>query len=479
MCIMLRLYNTLTHKIEEFRPMHSPKVGMYSCGPTVYDYQHIGHMRRYVGDDILVRVLKENGYEVKHVMNITDVGHLVSDSDTGEDKMEKGAKKFGMSVWDIAKKFEKQFFDSMHLLNIRKPDVVIHATEAIEDQIALIEILEEKGFTYRTTDGIYFDTSKFPDYFKLSRQNPDELKAGARVEMMEGKKHPTDFALWKFSPSGEKRQMQWKSPWGTGFPGWHIECSAMSMKELGPKLDIHTGGIDHIAIHHTNEIVQSEAASGKKFVNYWVHHNFLHVDSKKMSKSIGNIYTVEDIQKQGIDPLALRYLYLQTHYRQEMNFTFDSLKAARQALDRLRREFAALGAPSDGGAWEYEKQFEDAINDDLNMPKALAILWELLKSNVSSSEKAKSIIKFDTIFGLQLQNIKVAPIEEVPQEVTKIVKEREELRKQKSYHIADQLRNKVKKMGYEIIDDDTTMISTVRKCQAEESMDTYDEIVYT
>ncbi len=292
---MLRLYNTLSRTIQDFKPLNNNQVGIYSCGPTVYDYQHIGHMRRYVGDDILVRVLKFNNYNVKHVMNITDVGHLVSDSDTGEDKMEK----FGMSVWEIAKKFEKQFFDSEKLLNIKKPDVVIRATDAIKDQIGLIQILEEKGFTYKIEDGIYFNTSKFPDYFKLSGQNPDELKAGARVAITEGKKNISDFALWKFSSQNEKRAMEWDSPWGVGFPGWHIECSAMSMKNLGQTFDIHTGGIDHISIHHTNEIAQSQAATGRKFVNYWVHHNFLTVENEKMSKSLNNFYTVEDVVKKG------------------------------------------------------------------------------------------------------------------------------------------------------------------------------------
>lgn len=468
---MLRIYNTLSHKVEDFKSIHASKVGMYSCGPTVYDYQHIGHMRRYVGDDLLVRVLQYNGYDVKHVMNITDVGHLVSDSDTGEDKMEKGAKKFGMSVWDIAKKFEKQFFDSMDLLDIKRPDVLIHATDVIADQIELIQVLEKKGYTYKTEDGIYFDTSKFPDYFKLSRQNPDELKKGARVDFVEGKKNVADFALWKFSPIGETRQMEWESPYGTGFPGWHIECSAMSMKELGLTFDIHTGGIDHINIHHTNEIAQSEAASGKKFVNYWVHHNFLMVEGQKMSKSIGNIYTVEDLVAKKFDPLALRYLYLQTHYRQEMNFTWDSLQASQNALNRLRKEFALLGQPTDEGAWELERSFEDAVNEDLNIPKALAIVWELLKSDVENSQKAKSILKFDAVLGLQLEKQLATSnqpsVEEIPQEIIDIVRERETLRRDRKYGMADQLRNKVKKMGYTILDDDAIMTSTVKKSEEE------------
>ncbi len=470
--LMLRLYNTLTRKIEDFHSIQPHKVGMYSCGPTVYDYQHIGHMRRYVGDDILVRVLQFNNYQVKHVMNITDVGHLVSDSDTGEDKMEKGAKKFGLSVWDIAKKFEKQFFDSMDLLDIKRPNVIVHATDAIQDQIELIQILEEKGFTYKISDGIYFDTSKFPNYFNLSKQNPEELKAGARVEMVEGKKNITDFALWKFSyqngrsfdsaqdDTALQRQMEWESPWGIGFPGWHIECSAMSMKNLGPIFDIHTGGIDHISIHHTNEIAQSEAASGQKFVNFWVHHNFLTVNGQKMSKSIGNIFTVEDVKKKGFDPLALRYLYLQTHYRQEMNFTWEALMAAETALNRMWTEVALWKKEETSkrkvNCAEFEEQFLQAVNDDLNMPKALAVVWEFLKSNYPSYAKADSLLKLDDILGLNLWNVYDQGFkkkeEKIPENILAMVEEREKLRKQKRFSAADQLRNKIKKLGYDIQD---------------------------
>jgi len=455
---MLQIYNTLSRSVEEFKPINPLHVSIYSCGPTVYDYQHIGHMRRYVGDDILVRVIRANGFDVKHVMNITDVGHLTSDSDTGEDKMEKGAKKFGMSVWDIAKKFEKQFFDSSDLLNIKRPNVVIHATDAIQDQVDLIQILEEKGFTYKTSDGIYFDTSKFPRYFELSHQNPDELKAGARVDMIEGKKNITDFALWKFSSKGEKRQMEWDSPWGIGFPGWHIECSAMSMKNLGPTFDIHTGGIDHITIHHTNEIAQSQAASNKQFVKYWVHHNFLQVNGQKMSKSLGNFYTVEDIQKKGFDPLALRYLYLQTHYRQEMNFTFKSLDGAQNALKHLRSIISEWDEPKIGCA-EFEGRFVNAVNDDVNMPEALAIAWELVKSDYPSKAKAESLYKMDKILGLQLNRHEEI---KVPEDVQKLIDEREGLRKQKRFHLSDQIRHKIRKSGYDVIDEKGEKTKIVR-----------------
>lgn len=460
---MLKLYNTLTHSIEEFKPLTPKKVGMYSCGPTVYDFQHIGHMRRYVGDDLLIRTLTYNGYTVKHVMNITDVGHLVSDSDTGEDKMEKGAKKFGMSVWEIAKKFEQQFWDSIDLLNIERPTVVIHATDAIAEQIALIKTLEEKGYTYTITDGVYFDTAKFKNYFKLSGQKPEELKAGARVEVVEGKRSPQDFALWKFTPSEARRQMEWDSPWGKGFPGWHIECSAMSMKELGETLDIHTGGIDHISIHHTNEIAQSEAATDKQFVNYWVHHNFLTVEGQKMSKSLGNIYTVEDVKAKGFDSIALRYLYLQTHYRQEMNFTWEALEASQKAYKRLLNEVASWDQTSTS-IDAYTEKFITAINDDLNFPKALAILWELVKSDHPTGQKAATLFTFDEVLGLQLREIQDSGFnpstslrtgiqeEKIPEEVQGLIQERDALRQQKQFDKADEVREKINALGYTVQD---------------------------
>lgn len=448
---MLKLYNTLSRKVEIFKLIKPSTVGMYTCGPTVYDYQHIGHMRRYVGDDILVRVLKANGYEVKQVMNITDVGHLTSDADTGEDKMEKGARKFKMSVWDIAKKFEKHFFDSAEKLNIKKPNIIMKATDYIKDQIELIKILEEKGFTYKTGDGVYFDTAKFPKYGKLSTL--DQIKEGARVKSNPEKKNPHDFALWKFSPSQTKRQMEWESPWGVGFPGWHIECSAMSMRTLGQTFDIHTGGIDHINIHHTNEIAQAEAATGKQFVKYWVHHAFLHVAGQKMSKSLGNIYTVEEVVDRGFNPLALRYLYLQTHYRQEMNFTWEALEGASQALARLRETVLTFDSPKIGCA-EFEQKFLDVINNDLNMPEALSVVWKLLKSDYPSHAKAESLFKFDKVLGLNLAQHVTRDTKhvEIPEEVMELIKEREELRKKKRFHLSDQLRNKIKKLGFEIQD---------------------------
>ncbi|HXS15085.1 MAG TPA: cysteine--tRNA ligase [Candidatus Saccharimonadales bacterium] len=506
---MVKLYSTLSRKIEEFTAINPPRVGMYSCGPTVYDYQHIGHMRRYVGDDILVRVLEANGYTVKHVMNITDVGHLVSDSDTGEDKMEKGAKKFGKSVWEVAKMFEEQFWASTDALNIQRPNPVMHATDYIKEQIALVQELEEKGYTYQTTDGIYFDTSKFPDYFNLSRQNPDQLQAGARVDMGE-KRHVSDFALWKFSYSGgitseemlkqvqhdgsqiQKRQMEWESPWGIGFPGWHIECSAMSIRALGPHFDIHTGGIDHIAIHHTNEIAQAECATGQKFVNFWVHHNFLVVEGTKMSKSLGNFITVQDVAAKGYDPLALRYIYLQTHYRQEMNFTWEALAGAEKAYKRLISVIASEAKQSDNPEkiatnssssrhdefkTEFEQDFLDALNDDLNTAKALAILWELVKSEIPSREKLQSLKKFDQVLGLALfkkagdfgylKGTSFIPTGglpspmgreaaqagmTIPQEVMDLVNSREDFRKAGDFGASDEMRKKIADLGFRVKD---------------------------
>lgn len=446
---MLRIYNTLSRSIEEFKPINPPNIGIYSCGPTVYDYQHIGHMRRYTGDDILIRALKLNEYKVNHIMNITDVGHLVSDADEGEDKMEKGSKKLGKSVWDISKMFEQQFKDSCKALNIILPKELMHATDYIKDQIELIKTLEKKGYTYKTSDGIYFDTSKFKNYFKLSRQNPDELKGGIRVSLGE-KKNITDFALWKFSPKGQKRQMEWESPWGIGFPGWHIECSAMSMKALGQHFDIHTGGIDHINTHHTNEIAQSEAATGSPFANYWVHHNFLIVEGEKMSKSLGNFYTVQDIINKGFDPLALRYLFLQTHYRQEMNFTWAALEASQAALNKLRNEFVSWEAAKVGCA-EFEQMFQEAVNDDINMSKALSVVWEMVKSNYPGSAKKQSLLKMDEVLGLSLARFKQEKVE-LPTHVQKLLEQREILRKQGKYTEADEIRAKIIEMGYKVED---------------------------
>lgn len=448
------LYNTLGRKKELFVPINPPHVGMYACGPTVYDYAHIGHMRRYVGDDVLKRLMGFNSFQVKHVMNITDVGHLTSDADTGEDKLEKSAAEKGKSAYEIAKFYEENFFEQTDALNIVRPNIICRATEHIDVQIALIKKLEENGYTYKNDDGIYFDTSKLKDYGKLAG-GKEGIKPGARIDIA-GKKHPTDFALWKFSPKDKKRQMEWESPWGTGFPGWHIECSAMSMKYLGETFDIHSGGVDHIAVHHTNEIAQSEGATGKDPVKHWVHYEFLQVDGQKMSKSLKNTYTVENVKKKGFNPMALRYLFLTAYYRDPLNFTWKSLEAAQSALEKLRTQVAALrkqeprtkiSQEKNEKVNEYRDKFIKSVNDDMNTAIGLAVMWEMLKSNIPSEDKYDLAITFDEVLGLKLGEY-TAPTVSIPQEVKKLVAKRENLRKEGDYRDADKLRIKVEEKGF-------------------------------
>ncbi|MGB9883653.1 MAG: cysteine--tRNA ligase, partial [Microgenomates group bacterium] len=341
----MKLYNTLTRKIEDFQPINPPIVTFYSCGPTVYDYTHIGHMRTYTNNDVLKRALKYLGFQVKHVMNTTDVGHLTGDDDNGEDKLEKGAKKSGKTVWEVADFYTDYFFKTIEALNIRRPDIVCPATKHISQMIEMIKKLEAKGYTYKTKEALYFDVSKFKNYGKLSGQKLEEKiqKAREEVHIDPDKKHPADFALWFFRVGRfADHTMHWDSPWGDGFPGWHIECSAMSTYYLGQPIDIHAGGVDHIPIHHENEIAQAEAANEKPFVRFWFHNNFLMVDNQKMSKSLGNFYTIDDLRKNNIEPLAIRYLFLQTHYRQVMNFTWQSAKASQNALYNLRQNIIDL-----------------------------------------------------------------------------------------------------------------------------------------
>ena len=450
---MLKLYSTLSRKIENFEPINPPHVGMYSCGPTVYDYTHIGHLRKYVGDDILRRILEGNGYEVKHVMNITDVGHLVSDEDAGEDKMEKGARESGRSVWEAAKFFEDYFWKSVDTVNTKRPNIVAKATEHIKEQIKLIHRLEKNGFIYITEHAIYFDISKFPNYTKLSGQKLEEKETGAREDVFidKQKKNPQDFALWFFTVGHFKdHTMRWPSHWGEGFPGWHIECSAMSMEYLGDSFDIHTGGIDHIPVHHTNEIAQSEAASGKQFVKYWVHHNFLIVDGEKMSKSKKNFYRIDEIVEKGFDPLALRYLFLTAHYRDKLNFTWKSLESAQNALNNLRELIRGWDEPKIGCA-QYEQDFIEALNNDLNTPQSLAVLWGMVRSDYPSSAKAKSILEMDKVLGLKLDEYLGKPLK-IPARVRKLVEEREKIRKEGAFKKSDQIRKEIKKLGYEIED---------------------------
>ena len=452
------LTNTLTRKKEKFEPISPPNVGIYSCGPTVYFNAHIGHMRRYVGDDILKRLLLASSYQVKHVMNITDVGHLTSDDDSGEDKIEKSAKETGKSAWDIAKFYESQFFSSTDSLNIIRPDTVARATDHIKEQIALISQIEKNGYVYKTEDGIYFDTSKLGNYGALAG-GKEGIKAGARVDVA-GKKSPTDFALWKFSPSKEKRQMEWESPWGVGFPGWHIECSAMSMKYLGETFDIHTGGVDHIPIHHTNEIAQSEGANGKAPVKFWIHHEFLKVNGQKMAKSLKNIYTVDDVVKKDFDPISLRYLFLTAHYRDTLNFTWESLTSAQNALNKLRSQLLALresrqrtilSKEKEGKMEEVRQAFTQALSDDLNTPRGVAIIWDMFKSNIPAEDKYDLALSFDEILGLSLNKVSTTKLA-VPEDLKKLIDERNKLRLEGKFEEADEIRIKIEEKGFYLMD---------------------------
>ena len=461
---MLKLFNSLSRKVEDFKPIHPLQVGMYTCGPTVYQFAHIGNMRAFTTADLLVRTLKYNGYDVKFVMNITDVGHMTQDTagggDTGEDKIEKTAKLEGKSVWEVAQFYTEVFLKDYKSLNLTMPTRLCKATDHVREQIDLIKRIEEKGFTYQTSDGVYFDTSLLKDYGKLSDMQASEDVS--RIGVNEEKKNPRDFALWKFSPVGEKRQMEWKSPWGKGFPGWHIECSAMSMKYLGETFDIHTGGVDHKEIHHPNEIAQSESVTHKPLANYWAHTAFMLVSGQKMSKSLGNTYTLYDLDQENYDLLALRYLYLQTHYRQEMNFTFPALDAAQNAFKKLVVDVSRWEDPAfDSGnvpksvLEAYEKKFLDAINEDLNMPQALAVMWELVKSDLPSGAKAKVLFKMDEVLGLDLQNLslKVKEVQHlIPGQIQHMVEERQRFRKAKQYNAADKIRAEVEKLGYVIED---------------------------
>lgn len=455
---MLKLYNTLTRKKEVFRSLKPPHVGLYACGPTVYDYAHLGHFRAYVFVDILRRVLEYNGFRVKHVMNITDVGHLVGDQDLGKDKMEVGAKREKKTVWEIAKFYTKDFFEAMEKLNVKKPHIVCQATEHIQEMIGLVKKIEKNGFAYQISDGIYFDTSKLPDYGKLAGLDIEGLKEGARVEPNPEKRHLTDFALWRFSAKGKKRAMEWGSPWERGFPGWHIECTAMSVKYLGEEFDIHTGGVDHIPVHHTNEIAQAQGAFGHDVVRYWLHNEFLLVEGKKMSKSLGNIYNIHDVIARGFDPLALRYLFLTAHYQRKMNFTWKALEAAQKALWKLRERVSAISKNKRKGEEKYKKMLKEAINDNLDTPRALAIVWEMIKK---SEGGGNLLLDFDKVLGLCLAQTKVKI--KIPKEIKALVEEREKLRKEKKWQEADMIRRKVEKLGWKI--EDTEKGTKIKKIE--------------
>lgn len=444
------LYNTKTKTKELFRPIHKNEVRMYHCGPTVYNYAHIGNLRAYVFADTLRRMFEWNEYRVKQVINITDVGHLVSDGDDGEDKMQKGARREGKTAWDVAKFYEAEYKKDLEALNIRTQNTHFpRATEFIQEQIALVKQLEDKGYTYKTSDGIYFDTSKFKHYADFAKLDVKGMQEGARVEVNNEKRNPTDFALWKFSPSSEKRDMEWESPWGVGFPGWHIECSAMSEKILETPFDIHTGGIDHIPVHHTNEIAQSECASGHKYVHYWMHVNFLNIKDGKMAKSGENFIRLQTLIDRNISPLAYRYWLLTSHYRSAIDFSFEAVEAAQTALNRLYDAYLSLGTISgeiNSVVIEKSKEF---INDDLNTAQVIAQTWEYIKSEDSNENKKATLDELDKVLGLQFS---IQKKEVIPEEIIILAEARLIARLKKDWAESDRLRAEIEAKGFNIKD---------------------------
>ena len=465
---MLKLWNTLSRTREAFGPLEDNSVRMYCCGPTVYTRAHIGNFRAYVIWDVLKRMLEHERYSVTHCMNITDVGHLVGDMDEGEDKMLKAAKEQGQTAWEIAQKYEKYYINDAVSLGIilPKPPLLCRATDHIQEQIKLVQLLEDKGYTYKITDGIYFDTSKFADYGKLSGQRLDEKQAGARVEANPEKRNPTDFALWKFSyPNGRdfdpnqddestRRQMEWESPWGLGFPGWHVECSAMSKKYLGQPFDIHCGGVDHIPVHHENEIAQSVAAYAVPLAEYWLHSEFLTIDGQKMSKSLNNFYTLDDCKAHGIEPLGLRYFYLGAHYRQKLNFTWEAAQASQNALNKLRELSRTWTNPTDDQEdinQEWNEKFLAELRDDLNTSAALGVMWEMVKSDIPSEQKAATLKEWDKILGLDLIKY-IAQTVAIPDNVKQIASRRWEARNNKDWDTADALRMELENLGWSMED---------------------------
>ncbi|MBI4348065.1 MAG: cysteine--tRNA ligase [Elusimicrobia bacterium] len=446
----IQLFNTLTRRRERLEPVSPPKVGLYTCGPTVYNYLHVGNYRTYVFEDGLRRALRFLGYDVQHVMNITDVGHLTSDADTGEDKLEVGAARTGKTAWEVAAFYTETFVEDSKKLNLLPPHVLCRATDHIPEQIELIRRLEAKGFTYRTSDGIYYDAAKFKDYGRLMGASHQEgLKAGARVELSPEKRNPSDFAVWKFSPKDKKRQMEWDSPWGRGFPGWHIECSAMAMRYLGETFDIHCGGVDHIPIHHTNEIAQAEGATGRPFVKVWLHGEFLLMNKAKMAKSAGGFLRLADLEEKGIGALDYRYLCLTAHYRKQLDFSWESLEGARSAHRKLadRAQVLAREAKGGGDADAREsllERFRACVADDLDMPGALATTWDALRpGGLSDADQLAFLQEADTVLGLNL----CAVAGELPAELRKLLDERAAARRNKDFSTSDELRKKLAELG--------------------------------
>lgn len=467
----MRLYNSLTRSVEEFVPIKKGHVGMYTCGPTIYDRKQLGNFRTYTLSDLVLRVLKYNGYEVSFYMNFTDVGHLTGDNegdaDTGEDRLVKAAKRERKTAWDVARMYEEMFVEDFDKLNMLRPIKFVKATDHIVEQIELVKKLEAKGLTYKISDGVYFDTVAYDTKTKFKYgelSNLDEILEGARVEVNREKRNPRDFALWKISPTGEKRDMEWESPWGVGFPGWHIECSAMAMKYLGEQFDLHVGGEDIKATHHPNEIAQSQGATGKQFVKYWVHGAMLLVDGERMATSKGNNFKLPDILEKGFSPMALRYLYLTAHYRGPMNFTWSSLSAAQTALDKLVefvrvvRDKGAVGQRTELSKEklkkidQYRARFLGVVNDDLGLPQAMAVVWEMVKSNIPDFDKVELLLDWDQVLGLNLAS---SFEEEIPEEVRKLGNERLALRQGGKFVEADNMRLHIEKLGWSVLDTPT------------------------
>lgn len=456
---MLKLYNTLTKKKEEFKPISKDgkTVKIYTCGPTVYNYAHIGNMRAYIFMDTLRKVLKYDGYRLDHVMNITDVGHLTSDADSGEDKMEKSAKEQNKSVYEIAKLYTDKFMEDIDRLNIDHPEHIVKATDHIKDMEEYVKKIVENGYAYETSKGIYFDTSKLPTYGELSKINLEGQKAGARVEVDDEKKNPLDFALWIKAP--KEHIMKWDSKWGMCYPGWHIECSAMSKKYLGEKFDIHTGGVDHIPIHHENEIAQSRGATGKNPANFWLHVEFLLINNGKMSKSLGNVYKVEDLIKNGIEPLAYRYFTYSSIYNNKLNFTWEAVKSAQVALNKLReltiKHKGIKNKVDERVIEDFRNRFKEAINDDINMPVALAVTWEVAKYKEKSDDIYNLLKEFDSVLSIDIDketnNLK-NDVDSLPEEIEKILEQRKIARENKDFALSDKLRDELKEKGYIVKD---------------------------
>ncbi len=458
----MKIYNTLSRSIEEFVPVEEGKASMYTCGPTVYHYAHIGNLRKYINDDILMKSLRYLGYDVKRVMNITDVGHLASDADEGEDKMVKGAKRESKTVLEVAEMYTKAFFDDCEKLNIEKPEIIEKATDHIDDYIKIIKGLEEKGYTYFVNGNVYFDISKFPNYTELSKMKLEDLEVASRDDVAEdkNKKNPQDFVLWFTKSKFENQALKWESPWGEGYPGWHIECSAISLNEIGERMDIHTGGVDHIPVHHTNEIAQSEAYLGHKWTNYWVHSEFLNDQTGKMSKSNGEFLTVSLLESKGYNPLDYRFMVLQSHYRKQLVFSYEGLDTAKNALAKLKNKIQEImknvnrNSINTENITQYTNQFKEYLSDDLNIANVVTLLFDVVKDEkLNDGEKVYLIEEFDKVLSLNLFKVDVKEVSEGEKDIIEeLIQKRNEAKKNKDFTLADSIREELLAMNIAIKD---------------------------